>query len=141
MLNTCLIIRLAVKRRWLSKTDKRCGIALSEEPVGLLINAATKQPFTYNDPCVERDPPSTIPLRSARHVRKAPRTDIFSYPRQTPAGAMLLVSTAIAAASPVCWRDPRKFCRPAHMIFNSRTRRSQLPVGLAGFTELFTRKW
>jgi dienelactone hydrolase len=36
------------------QTVRHCTIR--EEPVGLLINAATKQPFTYNDPCVERDP-------------------------------------------------------------------------------------
>ncbi len=29
---------------------------IREEPAGLLINASTHQPFTYNDPCVETDP-------------------------------------------------------------------------------------
>lgn len=36
------------------QTVRHCVI--KEEPVGLLINAATKEPFTYKDPCVERDP-------------------------------------------------------------------------------------
>jgi hypothetical protein len=36
------------------QTVRHCTIR--EEPVGLLIKAVTKQPFTYNDPCVERDP-------------------------------------------------------------------------------------
>ena len=34
------------------QTVRHCSIR--EEPVGELINAATKQPFTYKDPCVER---------------------------------------------------------------------------------------
>jgi len=37
-----------------SQTVRRCRIR--EEPVGQLINTATKQVFTYKDPCVERDP-------------------------------------------------------------------------------------
>lgn len=36
------------------QTVRHCSIR--EEPEGLLINAATKQPFTYKDPCVELDP-------------------------------------------------------------------------------------
>jgi len=36
------------------QTVRNCSIR--EEPEGLLINAATKQPFTYKDPCVETDP-------------------------------------------------------------------------------------
>ena len=37
-----------------SQTVRRCSIR--EESPGKLMNAATKQPFTYKDPCVERDP-------------------------------------------------------------------------------------
>jgi dienelactone hydrolase len=37
-----------------AQTVRRCTI--QEETTGLLINAATKEPFTYKDPCVERDP-------------------------------------------------------------------------------------
>jgi dienelactone hydrolase len=37
-----------------AQTVRRCVI--QEEPVGVLVNAATKEPFTYKDPCVERDP-------------------------------------------------------------------------------------
>jgi hypothetical protein len=29
---------------------------IREEPKGILINAATREPFTYKDACVERDP-------------------------------------------------------------------------------------
>jgi dienelactone hydrolase len=36
------------------QTVRHCRI--KEEPEGLLINAATKQPFTYKDPCVELNP-------------------------------------------------------------------------------------
>ena len=37
-----------------AQTVRRCTIR--EEPTGVLINAATKEPFTYKDACVERDP-------------------------------------------------------------------------------------
>lgn len=36
------------------QTVRHCSIR--EEPQGLLINATTKQPFTYKDPCVELNP-------------------------------------------------------------------------------------
>jgi dienelactone hydrolase len=36
------------------QTVRHCSI--KEEPEGLLINAVTKQPFTYKDPCVELNP-------------------------------------------------------------------------------------
>jgi len=34
----------------------RIALTIREEPKGILINAASKEPFTYKDPCVERDP-------------------------------------------------------------------------------------
>jgi dienelactone hydrolase len=37
-----------------AQTVRNCSIA--EEPKGILINAVSKQPFTYRDPCVETDP-------------------------------------------------------------------------------------
>jgi dienelactone hydrolase len=37
-----------------SQTTRRC--TMTEEPVGTIINAVTKQPFTMDDPCVERGP-------------------------------------------------------------------------------------
>jgi dienelactone hydrolase len=37
-----------------AQTVRNCRIA--EEPNGVLINAVSKQPFTYKDPCVESDP-------------------------------------------------------------------------------------
>lgn len=37
-----------------SQTVRKCQIA--EEPNGVLINAVSKAPFSYNDPCVESDP-------------------------------------------------------------------------------------
>ena len=36
------------------QTVRHCVIR--EEPLGLLTNAMTKEPFTYSDSCVERDP-------------------------------------------------------------------------------------
>jgi dienelactone hydrolase len=36
------------------QTVRHCSIR--EEPTGLLINASTRQPFTYKDPCVETGP-------------------------------------------------------------------------------------
>jgi len=37
-----------------SQSVRRCKIV--EEPVGLLVNATSGQPFTYQDACVERGP-------------------------------------------------------------------------------------
>ncbi|MFL6937218.1 MAG: dienelactone hydrolase family protein [Xanthobacteraceae bacterium] len=37
-----------------SQTTRRC--IMKEEPAGVIINAETKQPFTMEDPCVERGP-------------------------------------------------------------------------------------
>jgi dienelactone hydrolase len=37
-----------------AQTVRNCKIA--EEPKGILINAVSKEPFTYKDPCVETDP-------------------------------------------------------------------------------------
>ncbi|HEY7384282.1 MAG TPA: dienelactone hydrolase family protein [Beijerinckiaceae bacterium] len=37
-----------------AQTVRRCVI--QEDPLGQLVNAATGEPFTYKDPCVERDP-------------------------------------------------------------------------------------
>jgi dienelactone hydrolase len=37
-----------------SQTVRRCHIR--EESAGILVNAVTGEPFTYKDPCVERDP-------------------------------------------------------------------------------------
>lgn len=37
-----------------AQTVRNCRIA--EEPKGILINAVSKEPFTYKDPCVETDP-------------------------------------------------------------------------------------
>jgi dienelactone hydrolase len=36
------------------QTVRHCTI--HEEPIGLLVNASTRQPFTYNDSCVELGP-------------------------------------------------------------------------------------
>ena len=36
------------------QTVRQC--AIREEPGGLLIDASTKEPFTYKDPCVELNP-------------------------------------------------------------------------------------
>lgn len=47
-----------------AQTVRSCQIA--EEPKGILINAVSKQPFTYKDPCVESDP-------HVNHDAEAPR--------------------------------------------------------------------
>ena len=36
------------------QTVRHC--AIREEPAGLLIDASTKEPFSYKDPCVELNP-------------------------------------------------------------------------------------
>jgi hypothetical protein len=37
-----------------AQTVRNCQIV--EEPKGILINAVSKEPFTYKDPCVQQDP-------------------------------------------------------------------------------------
>ncbi|MFL6564906.1 MAG: carboxymethylenebutenolidase, partial [Burkholderiales bacterium] len=37
-----------------AQTVRNCQLA--EEPSGVLINAVSKEPFTYKDACVERNP-------------------------------------------------------------------------------------
>jgi hypothetical protein len=48
---------------------RHCKIA--EEPVGLLINASTKQPFTYKDSCVELGPHLGHDPEATRQVTQA----------------------------------------------------------------------
>ncbi len=52
-----------------SQSVRACTIR--EEPLGQLINAVTKQPFTYADPCVERGPHTGYHPVSARAARQA----------------------------------------------------------------------
>lgn len=47
------------------------GCTIREEPVGQLINAATKQPFAYTDPCVERGPHTGYNPAAARAAHQA----------------------------------------------------------------------
>lgn len=54
-----------------SQTVRRCTIR--EEPMGTLINAATKQPFTYKDSCVERGPHLGYDASAAHAARQAVR--------------------------------------------------------------------
>jgi dienelactone hydrolase len=67
--------------RYISKggqTVRHCSIR--EEPEGLLINAATKQPFTYKDPCVELDPHLATDLAATADAKtrvKAFLKDVF----------------------------------------------------------------
>jgi len=46
---------------------------LVEEPLGTIINAETRQPFTYKDPCVQTDPHTGYNEESATATRKAVR--------------------------------------------------------------------
>ena len=49
---------------------------IKEEPAGLLINATTTEPFTYKDPCVERDP-HTVHDPAATAAAKAAVKDLM----------------------------------------------------------------
>jgi len=53
------------------QTVRNCTIR--EEPVGLLINAATKEPFTYKDPCVELGPHLGYDPVATQSAKKAVR--------------------------------------------------------------------
>jgi dienelactone hydrolase len=52
-----------------SQSVRHCKIA--EEPVGILINASTKQPFTYKDSCVELGPHLGHDPEATRQVTQA----------------------------------------------------------------------
>lgn len=52
-----------------SQSVRNCTI--QEEPVGVLINAATKQPFSYQDACVERGPHMGHDPEATRQVKQA----------------------------------------------------------------------
>ena len=60
------------------QTVRHCSIR--EEPEGLLINAATKQPFTYKDSCVELNPHLATDLAATADAKmrvKALLKDVF----------------------------------------------------------------
>jgi hypothetical protein len=50
---------------------------IREEPTGLLINASTRQPFTYKDPCVETGPHVGYDA-AATEAAKASVTDLLT---------------------------------------------------------------
>jgi dienelactone hydrolase len=52
-----------------SQTVRRC--AIREEPIGQLVNAATKEPFTYKDVCVEKDPHVGFDADASRAAHEA----------------------------------------------------------------------
>jgi len=52
-----------------AQTVRNCRIA--EEPKGLLINAVSKQPFSYKDACVESDPHVNHDAEATRAARVA----------------------------------------------------------------------
>jgi dienelactone hydrolase len=52
-----------------AQTVRNC--AIREQPIGTLINAAGGQPFTYSDPCVERDPHVGFDPEATSQVRPA----------------------------------------------------------------------
>jgi len=52
-----------------AQTVRACQIA--EEPKGVLINAVSKEPFTYKDPCVQRDPHVNHDAEATRAARIA----------------------------------------------------------------------
>jgi hypothetical protein len=52
-----------------AQTVRHCQIA--EEPKGILINAVSRQPFTYKDPCVENDPHVNYDAEATKAARVA----------------------------------------------------------------------
>jgi hypothetical protein len=50
-------------------TTRSC--TLEENPVGLIINSQTKQPFTYSDPCVEKGPTVVYNAQATEEALKA----------------------------------------------------------------------
>jgi dienelactone hydrolase len=52
-----------------SQSTRACK--LKEEPLGIIINAETGQPFTYKDPCVQTDPHTGYNEAAANATRKA----------------------------------------------------------------------
>ena len=54
------------------------GCAIREEPMGKLINAVTKQAFTYKDPCVQLDPHSGYDAAASAAARVAVRSFLKS---------------------------------------------------------------
>jgi hypothetical protein len=52
-----------------AQTVRNCQIA--EQPKGVLINAVSKEPFTYKDPCVQRDPHVNHDAEATRAARTA----------------------------------------------------------------------
>ncbi|GJD48988.1 hypothetical protein OPKNFCMD_1714 [Methylobacterium crusticola] len=57
-----------------AQTVRRCSIR--EEPGGVLVNAATAAPFTYRDPCVERDPHVGYDPEATAAAREAVRATL-----------------------------------------------------------------
>ena len=55
-----------------AQTVRNC--AIREQPVGSLINAGSGQPFTYSDPCVERDPHVGFDPQATSQARSAVAT-------------------------------------------------------------------
>jgi len=55
-----------------AQTVRNCKI--SEEPKGVLINAVSKEPFTYKDPCVEHDPHVNHDADATRAAHAAVKT-------------------------------------------------------------------
>jgi dienelactone hydrolase len=49
-----------------SRSQTVRGCKMHEEPAGLIINSVTKQPFSYEDPCVERGP--NVGYNAAAHA-------------------------------------------------------------------------
>jgi hypothetical protein len=54
-----------------AQTTRQCELA--EAQGGVIINAKTKQPFTYADPCVEYGPTIAYDEKASTEARKAVR--------------------------------------------------------------------
>jgi dienelactone hydrolase len=57
-----------------SQSTRAC--TLKEEPLGMVINVATGQPFTYKDPCVQVDPHTGYNEAAANATRKAVKDQV-----------------------------------------------------------------
>ena len=54
-----------------AQATRQCQLTEAED--GVIINAKTKQPFTYADPCVEYGPTITYDEKASTEARKAIR--------------------------------------------------------------------
>ena len=62
----------------LKQSQTTRGCLLEESPVGQIINSRTKQPFGYDDPCVERGPTVAYHPQAHAEAQKAVKTSLMA---------------------------------------------------------------